>query len=134
MTNAILILKQSLAIGVAGFFGALSRVLVGKAVDKLILTSFPLGTLIVNVSGCFILGAFYMYAKGGGERAEFGETIRLAIGVGFVGAYTTFSTLMYDSDALWTHGHTTKAAANLILSLILGIVAVRLGIAFGRRP
>jgi fluoride exporter len=134
MTNAILILKQSLAIGAAGFFGALSRVLVGTIVGRFVDTTFPLGTLIVNVSGCFILGAFYAFAAGGGDRAALSETTRLAIGVGFVGAYTTFSTLMYDSNALWTRGETVKAAANVVLSLILGIVAVRFGIAVGRRP
>jgi CrcB protein len=62
------------------------------------------------------------------------ETTRLAIGVGFVGAYTTFSTLLYDTNRLWTVGEVGKSAANVILSLILGIVAIRLGIAFGRRP
>jgi CrcB protein len=126
----IQMLKQSAAIGVAGFFGALSRVLVGTMVGKWVDTKpFPLGTLVVNVSGCFILGAFYAYTA----RAPLGETLRVAIGVGFVGAYTTFSTLMYDTDALWENRFPWISVLNLVLSLALGLVAVRVGILMGRR-
>jgi CrcB protein len=124
--------KQSAAIGLAGFFGALSRVLVGTIVGKWVDTKFPLGTLIVNVSGCFILGAFYAYAAGTTTRLPLSETTRLAIGVGFVGAYTTFSTLMYDTDALFERGLLNLCVLNLLASLVLGLIAVRMGILLGR--
>ncbi len=119
------LLKQCLAIGVGGFFGALSRygvTLMFKWVD----TTFPLGTLIVNVSGCFVLGFFYALARG-----RVGETTLLGVAVGFVGAYTTFSTLMWDSSSLLKDGEVYKAGLNLLISLVLGFVAVRLGTVCG---
>ena len=58
-------------------------------------TTFPLGTMVVNLSGCFVLGFLYALAD---ERAS--ANVRLGVAVGFVGAYTTFSTLMFDSSKL----------------------------------
>ncbi|MDB5319949.1 MAG: CrcB protein [Phycisphaerales bacterium] len=115
------LIKQCMAIGVGGFIGALSRYGVARVIDQWVKT-FPLGTLVVNVSGCFVLG-FFMAMMG--ERAS--ETVRLGVAVGFVGAYTTFSTLMYDSSALLGRGEVYKAGLNIVASLVLGFVAVRLG-------
>jgi CrcB protein len=122
--------KQCLAIGIAGFFGALARFLVARQFQNWFETRFPIGTLVVNLSGCFVLGFFLVLAD---HRVQITDTTRLAIGVGFVGAYTTFSTLMYDSVSLSEGGQFYKAALNLVLSLVLGLVAVRLGAICARR-
>jgi CrcB protein len=121
------LLKQCMAIGVGGFIGALSRYGVARVVQGWVDTTFPLGTLIVNISGCFVLGFFYALA---GERAS--ETVRLGVAVGFVGAYTTFSTLMFDSSALLGRGEVYKAGLNLLISLVVGFAAVRLGAMCGK--
>ena len=118
------ILTQCLAIGLAGALGALARFAVGNACKLLFETSFPVGTLLINLSGSFILGLFLGVA---GERMAVSETTRVAIAVGFVGAYTTFSTLMFDSSALLGRGEVYKAGLNLLISLVLGFLAVRLG-------
>jgi CrcB protein len=60
------------------------------------------------------------------------DAVRLAVAVGFLGAYTTFSTLAHDSDALWRSGHGGRATLNLLGSLVLGLAAVRLGLVLGR--
>ena len=116
------LIKQCLAIGVGGFLGALSRYGVTRLVQGMVETTFPLGTLIVNLSGCFVLGFFYALA---GERGS--AHLRLGVAVGFVGAYTTFSTLMFDSSSLVQKGEVYKAAVNLLVSLVVGFAAVRLG-------
>ena len=80
--------------------------------------------MVVNLSGCFILGFFGTFVVG---RTSVSDTMKLAIGVGFVGAYTTFSTLMFDSNDLVEHGAVLQAAANIVFSILLGLVTVRLG-------
>ena len=120
------LIKQCLAIGVGGFLGALSRYGVTRLIQDRVETTFPLGTLIVNLSGCFVLGFFNAVAEG---RLSAGW--RLGIAVGFVGAYTTFSTLMFDSSTLMGRGEMYKAGLNLLVSLVIGLLAVRLGAVCG---
>jgi CrcB protein len=114
---------QCLAVGFAGFFGAIARLLIGLAFGSWI-PQFPVGTLVINLSGSFILGWFYGYAA---SRVGLSDIWKFAIGTGFVGAYTTFSTFMYESDALMRQGAWLKASTNLIGSIVLGLLAVRLG-------
>ena len=119
-----------IGVGVAGSLGALCRFLVTPLVQRWSGNpSFPVGTLVVNVSGSFALGWFLAYAS---RRPNVGPDLRLAIAVGFLGAYTTFSTLMFDADAQWTDGRGARAIANVALSLALGLAAVRLGVLLGR--
>jgi CrcB protein len=122
----VLILRY-LAVGVAGFIGAIARVLVATWFGR-INVRFPIGTLVINVSGSLFLGWFLTYV---GTR-NVSDTTRLAIGAGFVGAYTTFSTFMYESSRLAEDGAKIEAAVNLLGSLLLGMLAVRLGIMLAR--
>lgn len=114
-------------VGLAGFLGAIARLGVGQMFGRLNVR-FPLGTLVINLSGSLFLGWFLTYAT----SRNLSDTVRLAIGVGFVGAYTTFSTFMYESNSLADQGARIGAAVNLVGSVVLGLVAVRLGIALGR--
>ena len=122
-----IVLLRYLMVGFAGALGAMARFAVAALFGRLNLR-FPIGTLIINLSGSLFLGWFLTYV---GTR-DISVTTRLAIGVGFVGAYTTFSTFMYESSRLADEGAWIEAAANLIGSLILGIIAVRLGIMLAR--
>lgn len=122
-------LKQSLAIGFAGFFGAVCRHWITTACRSCF-PAFPMGTLLINVGGSFLLGWFSVWAQ---QRVGFSDTARLAIATGFVGAFTTFSTLTYDSDEMLRRGHYLTASVNLIGSLLLGMLAVRMGFILGRR-
>jgi CrcB protein len=122
------LLLRCLAVGAAGFAGSISRYLVTVMFGRLNIR-FPIGTLIINVTGSLFLGWFLTYV---GTR-NVSDLTRLAIGVGFVGAYTTFSTYMFDTSKLAEEGAGIEAMVNLLGSLILGILAVRLGILIARR-
>jgi CrcB protein len=116
-----------LMVALAGSVGAVARYALGMWFGRSN-TTFPIGTFIINVTGCFILGWFLTYA----ERHNVSPTTRLAIGVGFVGAYTTFSTFMYETNRLMNDKAWYEAFAYLSLSLIVGLLAVRLGIVLAR--
>jgi CrcB protein len=124
------LLIQYLSVAGAGAVGAVFRFFVARACGAIFETSFPVGTFVINISGSLFLGWFLTFAS---HRVGISDTLRLAIGVGFVGAYTTFSTFMYESNALVESGSGIKAMANLIGSLVIGLVAVRFGIWLGER-
>jgi CrcB protein len=117
-----------LAIGAAGFVGSLARYVVGSLFGRLN-TYFPFGTLVINLTGSLFLGWFLTRCDFG----EFSQNTRLAIGTGFVGAYTTFSTYMYESSKLAEGGAGIKAALNIVGSVVLGLICVRLGVVMARR-
>jgi len=121
------LLLRYLAIGAAGFVGAIARVAVATLFGR-INVRFPIGTLVVNVTGSLFLGWFLTYV---GTR-NVSDVTRLAIGAGFVGAYTTFSTFIYESNGLADDGAGIKAIVNLVGSVVLGIIAVRVGILLAR--
>jgi fluoride exporter len=124
------VLIQSLAVGAAGFVGALARWGVASLFGRLLPMRFPLGTFVINISGSFFLGWFLTFVS---VRYPISDTMRLAIATGFVGAYTTFSTFMYESTRLGDEGAWFEAILNLLGSLIVGLIAVKLGMILARR-
>ena len=118
-----ILLWRYFAIGAAGFVGTIMRFAVGSLFARLNFR-FPLGTLFINVTGSLFLGWFLTYIA----SRNVSDTTRLAIAVGFVGGYTTFSTFMFESNKLADDGAAFQAILNLVGSLVLGIIGVRLGI------
>lgn len=118
-------LVEYFAVGAAGFFGAILRLFIGQLCGRLFGTTFPVGTFVINVAGSFLLGWFLTFA---GDRLVVSETLRLAVAVGFIGAFTTYSTFMYESNTLWEQGSLFKALANVVFSLVFGLAALRLGV------
>ena len=116
-----------LAIGFAGSLGAIARYALGSQVGRLNY-KFPLGTFIINITGSIFLGWFLTYIA----KHQVSDITRLAIGTGFVGAYTTFSTFMYESNQLVDEGAMYLATVNIIASLVVGILGVRLGISLAK--
>ncbi len=108
-----------LGIGVAGGVGALARFLLDGAVSAGIGRGFPFGTLVVNLSGAFVLGLFVGAALSSGTYKLFGT--------GLIGAYTTFSTWTFETHRLAEEGRPAPAWANLAISLVLGLLAAWLG-------
>lgn len=119
-----LVWMQCLAIGTAGFFGAIARYLVSALCGRLFGTAFPVGTLMVNLTGCLCLGWFLTVIR---ERYPVSDTFRLAVAVGFIGTYTTFSTFVYESSLQLEDGSGMKAIVNMFGSILLGLLAIRLG-------
>jgi CrcB protein len=123
-------LLQYLSVAGAGALGAVSRLFVGSVCGMLFGKNFPVGTFVINISGSLFLGWFLAFAQ---QRANISDTVRLAIPVGFVGAYTTFSTFMAESNSLLSIGENAKAITYLIGSLVIGLLAVRFGLWLGAR-
>ncbi|MBU7007799.1 fluoride efflux transporter CrcB [Phosphitispora fastidiosa] len=118
-----------LAVAAAGFLGAVTRAALGKAADALIVTVFPLGILIVNLTGCLILSFFLTLTA---ERLKINPKLRLAVGSGFLGAYTTFSTFAVDSIGLIV-SRQIWGGLGYIIGTSLGCIALAwLGAAAGR--
>lgn len=91
-----------LLVGIGGFVGANGRFLVARMVGGMVETRFPLGTFVINVSGSFLLGVLGTVIA---QRVfPSSEAMRLAIGVGFLGAFTTFSTFEFETHALIDDG------------------------------
>jgi len=118
-----------LLVGAGGFFGAISRYLVDGWVSDLTGGRFPWGTLAVNLVGSFVLGVLFALSV---ERAAIPQSIRAPILVGFIGAFTTFSTLALESWRLVEDGSWALAIGNIGGSMLLGLVAVIAGLTLGR--
>ncbi len=116
-------------IGIGGFFGAIARYFVDTAVAERTGGAFPWGTLTVNLSGSFALGILFALTA---ERSVLPADIRGPVLIGFIGAYTTFSTLMLESWRLAETGAPLAGLANIVGSAVFGLVAVTAGLAIGR--
>jgi CrcB protein len=116
-------------IGLGGFAGAVTRYVVDGVVSERTGGSFPWGTLVVNLTGSFVLGLLFALTT---ERAILPAEIRGPVLIGFIGAYTTFSTYMLETWRLAESGAVGLAVANLAGSTLLGLIAVVAGLAIGR--
>jgi len=119
-------LMPYLLVGVGGFIGANARFVVARLVGALFETRFPLGTFVINISGSFLLGVLGTLVAQ--KVMPNSESMRLALGVGFLGAYTTFSTFEFETHALFDDGSWLTATTNMFASLFVGLLAVRTGI------
>jgi len=117
------------AVGLAGFAGAVARFLVGGWVHRVAPASFPYGTLTVNALGSMLLGAVFALAT---ERAALSPEMRIVIGVGFLGAFTTFSTFSLETMNLFREGSYALAGANVAANLVFCLGAVWLGVVLVR--
>jgi CrcB protein len=121
-------MKEVLWVGLGGFIGANARYLLGGWIAARLGPAFPYGTFVINISGSFILGLI----MGTLEGHVLSPVVRLSAAIGFVGAYTTFSTWSYETIRLIEDGSVLLAAANAFGSLAVGIGAAIAGLAAGR--
>ncbi len=122
---------NALWVGAGGFLGALSRYWLGTWIAQRFTgaAQFPWSTFVINITGSFILGLFMVLIT---ERIIAPPHWRLLIAVGFVGAYTTFSTFEYETLTLIENGSMLRAVANVVFSVLAGLLAVWLGAKLGR--
>lgn len=120
-------------VGAFGALGALARYGVSGFVQRLWRTTFPAGTLVVNLTGAFAAGLLLGLVTG----RDVPDLLVAAAGVGFLGGYSTFSTWMVESVLAAESGGRVglrRAAENLVIPLIAGIAAVGIGFAIGQWP
>ena len=112
-----------LAIG--GIVGTLARYLLTGFVHRFARLDFPYGTLAVNLSGCFLIGFLVALS---GEKWMLNPNARLLLVTGFFGAYTTFSAFILETSNLLGEGQMTRAALNVLGSVIGGLIIFRAGV------
>jgi CrcB protein len=117
-------LQKYLLIAAGGALGSIARYWVGSAVSDRMGIRFPYGTLLVNITACIIIGFSLTYL---GRRADLSPVWRYLIPIGFIGAYSTFSTYQWETLSSLRAGAFLLAALYSLGSLVLGLVAVWCG-------
>lgn len=123
-------MNQIIAVALGGSFGAVFRFLVSTGIYQWLGRGFPYGTLVVNIIGSFLLGLLTEALIV--QKVTFAHDYRAAILVGFIGAFTTFSTFSLETLYLIEQGSLTKAAGNIFVSVTACILAVWLGLLCSR--
>lgn len=113
-----------LLIGIGGLFGGITRFHLGKIISQRAVTTFPIATLIINISGALLLGIV--------SGLSLTDNAYLMLGEGFLGAYTTFSTFMYEGFHLFQEKEKLNAFIYILGSLIIGILGYAAGFEIGK--
>lgn len=111
-------------VGIGGALGSLTRYKLGKVVTEKSNTTFPIGTFIINITGAILLGIV--------SSLDVSKNMYLLLGDGFLGAYTTFSTFMYEGFNLFQENEKMNAFTYVLGSLFLGLVGYILGFELGK--
>lgn len=119
---------RTLLVALGGGIGSAARYLVGGWFAVRFGAAFPYGTLVINVTGSFIIGFFLAFAE---QRIWLGPNWRVFFGVGFIGGYTTFSTFEYETIRLLQDGEMLLGIVYLVGSVTTGALATLAGIVLG---
>jgi CrcB protein len=112
-------------IAIGGAIGSVARYSVGRAVQGLSGNGFPMGTLVVNIVGCFLIGVFVRFLL----NMQTSPELRALLVVGFCGGFTTFSTFSYETVGLIEAGDYARAASYVVASVMICILATFAGMA-----
>jgi CrcB protein len=118
-----------LLLAVFGALGTLARYYLGGFVQKAAGGAFPWGTFAANMAGCFLFGLIWTLAE---ERLVISGETRVIILIGFMGAFTTFSTFMFETGALLRDAEWALAFGNIALQNVCGLLFLFLGLAAGK--
>lgn len=121
-------MEKYLYIAIGGSLGSIARYWVGSNVAARLGVKFPYGTFVINITACIIIGFSLTFL---GKRAELSPAWRFLVPVGFIGAYSTFSTYEWETFSSLRSGGYFLAASYALGSLVLGLVAVWLGAFLG---
>jgi len=122
-------LIKYLMVGIGGFLGSVLRFWLGSFIGGRLGARFPYGTFVVNVTGSFLIGMVLAVLA---TKAHWSSNWRYLIPIGFIGGYTTFSAFEYETLQLFQDGQLLTAMLNITLSVVIGFVAVWVGVVAGR--
>jgi fluoride exporter len=122
-------LRRYLLIAVGGALGAILRYAIGSVAAQRYGTRFPVGTLTINLTACFLIGLILEFLN---RHAGMSAAWRYLIPIGFIGAYSTFSTFEYEMWTEFTRGAYLIGVLYLVVSLVGGFIAVGLGVSTAR--
>ena len=122
-------MQEIILVAIGGGIGSVSRYLASNWAAARFGTEFPMGTLLVNVAGCFIIGLFMVLTT---ERLSVSPYWRLVIAVGFVGGLTTFSSFSYETQRLLQGADIARAFYNVGLNVLAGFFATWLGMSVAK--
>jgi CrcB protein len=117
-------MKIVFAIGLGSFIGGIARYLITLLIQNKFLTTYPFGTMVVNIIGCFLIGIVYGLSERGNLNAEW----RLFLATGILGGFTTFSSFSNDSVSMLRDAQYWQALSYIGLSVIIGLIATFVGI------
>ena len=118
-----------LLLALAGALGTLSRYGAGLLVERHATGTFPWPTVIVNLLGCFLFGAFYAFAE---ERTGWTGETRLIVLTGFMGSFTTFSTFAFHTASFMRESQWWYATSNILVQNVLGVALLLVGVSVGK--
>jgi CrcB protein len=116
-------------VAIGSAIGGVSRYMLGGLVQRLADTTFPAGTLLINVTGSLLLGAIVRYAV---ETPTITPEIKALLTIGFCGGYTTFSTFSYEAVAMLEDGQWTRAGLYVSASVLMSLFGTLIGFALAR--
>ncbi len=122
-------MQKYLLTGIGGFLGAIARLWVGTEIADRFGTQFPYGTFVINMTGCFIIGVALTVLN---ERLNVNPAWRYLLPIGFVGAYTTFSSFEYETFTSFQSGGWQTPILYVTLSVFVGFACVWVGVAIGK--
>ncbi len=114
-------------VGLAGALGALARYTLGRFIAERAGSQFPFGTLFINVTGAFVIGLLFAFAG----RKFISTTVQVVLATGFLGGYTTFSTMSWEGVQLARSGSTRLSMFYFAGNVFFGLLAATLGLALG---
>jgi len=122
-------MTKYIVVGLGGFLGAIARFWLGGFISNRFGTRFPYGTFVINIAGSFLIGLIITLLA---ERTHWSPNWRYLIPIGFIGAYTTFSTFEFETLRNVQDGQFLAAFLNVTLSVVFGFLAVWCGVIAGR--
>jgi CrcB protein len=121
------IFMQTVLVGLAGSFGAGTRYLLGRIVAERFSSQIPFGTLLINVTGAFAIGLLFALVS----HKLLSPILQTILATGFLGGYTTFSTLCWEGTELIRKGNVARGFCYFASTFVLGLLAVVLGLVLG---
>lgn len=122
-------MNKYLMIGIGGFLGSVARYWVGAAIGNRMGTRFPYGTFAINITGSFLLGMIMTVLA---DKMNWNANLRYLVPIGFIGAYTTFSTFEWETFRSVQEGQLLVALLNVVLSVVIGFLALWGGVITGK--